>query len=142
MGKVARNPADHDALLREWDQHPDYDDYWRDEDCTLHFDKMNLPCFTVGSWYDFMVQGSIASFVGRQRHGGENSRGRQHLVLGPWLHGGYPKSNKIGELVFPESATFDVYASMTPWFDHYLKGEDKRRRAAAEGALLCDGRGR
>ncbi|MEP6668410.1 MAG: CocE/NonD family hydrolase [Chthoniobacter sp.] len=124
MGKVARVPADNDALMREWDQHPDYDNYWRDEDCTLHFDKMNLPCFTIGSWYDFMVQGSVASFVGRQQHGGEKSRGQQHIVLGPWLHGGYPKSNKIGELVFPENAMFDVYASMTKWFNHYLKGED------------------
>ena len=29
------------------------------------------PCFTIGSWYDFMNQGSIASFVGRQNHGGD-----------------------------------------------------------------------
>lgn len=123
IGKVARDPKDNDAFLREWEQHPDYDDYWRDEDCTLHFDKMNLPCFTIGSWYDFMVQGSVASFVGRQTHGGPNSRGQQHLVLGPWLHGGYPKSNKIGELVFPENAQFDVYADMTKWFKHFLKGE-------------------
>jgi predicted acyl esterase len=122
-GKVARDLADNDALLREWDQHPDYDDYWRDEDASLHFDKMNLPCFTIGSWYDFMCQGSVASFIGRQQHGGPNSRGQQHLLLGPWLHGGYPKSNKIGELVFPENAVFDVYAHMTKWFNHYLKGE-------------------
>jgi len=124
IGNVARIPADNDGLLKEWDRHPDYDNYWRDEDCTLHFDKMNLPCFTIGSWYDFMVQGSIASFIGRQDHGGPNSRGQQHLVLGPWLHGGYPKSNKIGELVFPENAMFDVYGHMTKWFNHYLKGED------------------
>lgn len=123
IGKVARDPKDNEAFLREWEQHPDYDDYWRDEDCTLHFDKMNLPCFTIGSWYDFMVQGSVASFIGRQQHGGPNSRGQQHLVLGPWLHGGYPKSNKIGELVFPENAQFDVYADMTKWFNHFLKGE-------------------
>jgi len=123
-GAVARDLADNDAMLREWDQHPDYDDYWRDEDASLHFDKMNLPCFTIGSWFDFMCQGSVASFIGRQQHGGENSRGHQQLILGPWLHGGYPKSNKIGELVFPENAFFDVYEHMTRWFNHFLKGED------------------
>jgi uncharacterized protein len=122
-GTVAREIADNDALLREWDQHPDFDDYWRDEDASRHFDKMNLPCFTIGSWYDFMVQGSVASFIGRQQHGGPNSRGQQHLLIGPWLHGGYPKSNKIAEMVFPENAFFDVYAHMTKWFNHYLKGE-------------------
>jgi predicted acyl esterase len=123
MGSVARDLADNDALLREWDQHPDFDDYWRDEDCRSHFDQMNVPCFTIGSWYDFMIQGSIASYRGRQQQGGEKSRGQQHLLLGPWLHGGYPKSNKIGELVFPENAMFDVYNHMTKWFNHYLKGE-------------------
>ncbi len=123
-GAVARDIKDNDDLLKEWDAHPDYDDYWRDEDASLHFDKMNLPCFTIGSWFDFMVQGSVASFIGRNEKGGGNSRGKQQLILGPWLHGGYPKSNKIGDLVFPENAQFDVYAHMTKWFNHFLKGED------------------
>jgi len=123
FSKDARDPADNTALLAEWDAHPDYDDYWRDEDCTLHFDKMNVPCFTIGSWFDFMCQGSVWSFQGRQQKGGPNSRGAQQLILGPWLHGGYPKSNRIGQLLFPENAQFDVYAHMTRWFNHYLKGE-------------------
>ncbi|MDB6116441.1 MAG: cocE 3 [Verrucomicrobiaceae bacterium] len=123
-GSVARDINDNTAMLKEWDQHPNYDDYWRDEDASLHFDKMNLPCFTIGSWFDFMCQGSVASFIGRQQHGGDNSRGKQQLIIGPWLHGGYPKSNKIGDLVFPENAQFDVYPHMTTWFNHYLKGEE------------------
>ena len=122
-GTVARELADNTAMLKEWDQHPDYDDYWRDEDASLHFDKMNLPCFTIGSWFDFMCQGSVASFIGRQQHGGPESRGHQQLIIGPWLHGGYPKSNKIGDLVFPENAVFDVYPHMIKWFNHFLKGE-------------------
>lgn len=123
MGKVARDPADSMALLEEWFRHPHYDDYWRDEDCSLHFAKMNVPCFTIGSWYDFMCQGSVMSFVGRQHQAGPKSRGQQQLIIGPWLHGGYPKSNRIGELVYPTNAFFDVYAHMTRWFNHYLKGE-------------------
>lgn len=122
--KLARVPSDNDDLLREWDAHPDYDDYWKDEDASLHFDKMNYPCFTIGSWFDFMCQGSVASFIGRNTKGGPNSRGQQQLIIGPWLHGGYPKSNKIGELVFPENAMFDVYPHMVKWFNHYLKGEN------------------
>ena len=123
FNKDCRNPSDNDDLLAEWDAHPNYDNYWRDEDASLHFDKMNVPCFTIGSWYDFMCQGSVWSFQGRQQKGGPNSRGAQQLILGPWLHGGYPKSNKIGQLVFPENAQFDVYAHMTKWFNHFLKGE-------------------
>ena len=124
MGKVARESADNVALVEEWFRHPHYDDYWRDEDCSPHFAKMNVPCFTIGSWYDFMCQGSVMSFLGRQHQAGPQSRGQQQLIIGPWLHGGYPKSNKIGELVYPTNAFFDVYAHMTKWFNHHLKGEN------------------
>ena len=122
MGKVARVPEHNDALLQEWFAHPHYDSYWQAEDCSLHFPQMNVPCFTIGSWYDFMCQGSVMSFLGRQHQAGPNSRGQQQLIIGPWLHGGYPKSNKIGELTYPTNAFFDVSAHMTTWFNHHLKG--------------------
>ena len=55
LANNCRNPDDNRKLMEEWFRHPNYDDYWRDEDCSLHFDKMNVPCFTIGSWYDFML---------------------------------------------------------------------------------------
>lgn len=124
FGANCRNPADNEALLTEWDAHPSYDDYWRAEDCTLHFAKMNVPCFTIGSWFDFMVQGSVKSFIGRQHQGGENSRGKQWLLLGPWLHGRLNKGSKVGDLVYPDSATWPEVDHMVRWFDHWLKGVD------------------
>ena len=124
MRDVCREPGDNLKLLQEWDRHPDYDAYWRDEDCSLHFAKMNVPCFTIGSWYDFMVQGSVMSFMGRQHHGGDASRGRQQLLLGPWLHGRLNKTSKVAQLTFPENATWPELEHMTRWFDHWLKGAD------------------
>lgn len=124
MSGICRNPQDNMDLLEEWFAHPTYDDYWKDEDCTLHFDKMNVPCLTIGSWYDFMNQGSIASFIGRQHHGGKNSLGNQKLLIGPWLHGRTNKGNKVGELTYPENAALDVYGHMIKWFDYHLKGKD------------------
>ena len=126
MADVCRDPADNDRMLAEWFQHPTYDAYWADENCALHFDKMNVPCFTVGSWYDFMCQGSVASFIGRQHHGGMNSRGRQQLLIGPWLHGRFNKQNKVGDLEYPENANFDMLGHMVRWFDHHLRGVDNQ----------------
>lgn len=123
MEAICRDPADNRKLMAEWFQHPDYDDYWKDEDCSLHFDQMNVPCFTIGSWFDFMNQGSIASFQGRQHHGGAKSRGTQQLLIGPWLHGRLNKGSKVGELTFPENARWPEYEHMVRWFDHYLKGK-------------------
>jgi putative CocE/NonD family hydrolase len=121
----ASNPQDALNLIHEMFRHPVYDGFWQLEDTTRHFDKMDVPCFTVGSWYDFMNVGSIESFVGRQHHGGPRSRGKQWLLIGPWLHGSsYKRSPEVGELVYPVNSTFPVYEHMIRWFDHYLKGVD------------------
>jgi putative CocE/NonD family hydrolase len=85
---------------------------------------MNVPCFTIGSWYDFMSVGSIDSFVGRQHKGGPSSRGRQQLLLGPWLHGRDKNTNKANEMTYPENAKFPVEEHLIRWCDHYLKGID------------------
>ena len=124
LAQVCREPADNERLLEEWFRHPHYDDYWRDEDCSPHFDKMNVPCFTIGSWYDFMNQGSIASFQGRQDRGGPNSRGQQQLIIGPWLHGRLNKGRQVGQLTYPENAAWPEETHMVRWFDHWLKGVD------------------
>jgi predicted acyl esterase len=113
-----RDPEDNAALLREWDEHLDYDDYWAAENTRPHFAKMNVPCFTIGSWYDFMVQGSILSFQGRKSHA------HQQLLLGPWLHGRLNKGSKVGDLIYPENATWPELDHMVRWFDHWLKGVD------------------
>jgi len=124
MRAVCRDPVDNDLLLVEWARHPTFDDYWAQEDCSQHFDKMNVPCFTVGSWYDYMCQGSVESYMGRQHRGGPNSRGKQQLLIGPWLHGRFNKRSKVGELEYPENANFDMLRHMVRWFDHHLKGAD------------------
>ena len=69
---------------------------------------MNVPCFTIGSWYDFMNQGSIASLQGRQHDGGPESRGQQQLLIGPWLHGKNNKRNRVGDLTYPDNAQVAV----------------------------------
>ncbi len=122
MDAVCRVPAHNRALLKEWFAHPTYDDYWAAEDCTKHIDKMDVPCFTVGSWYDFMCVGSVDSYVARQHKGGPNSRGKQQLLIGPWLHGRFKNTNKTADMEYPENAKFDTEAHMIRWFDHHLKG--------------------
>lgn len=131
MDAVCREPSDNRRLLAEWFQHSTYDEYWAAEDCSRHFDRMNVPCFTVGSWYDFMCVGSIESFIGRQHRGGPSSRGRQQLLIGPWLHGRFNKQNRVGDLVYPENAGFDMLSHMAGWFNHHLKGADNGTDAAA-----------
>jgi predicted acyl esterase len=121
----ARDPQHARNLLQEMFRHPVYDEFWQLEDTTRHYDKMNLPCFILGSWYDYMNVGSVESFIGRQHHGGPKSRGKQQLLIGPWLHGSsHRPTTEVGDLVYPANAHFPVRDHMVRWFDHYLKGID------------------
>ncbi|MEI8379496.1 MAG: CocE/NonD family hydrolase [Planctomycetota bacterium] len=122
LDKVARVPEHNRELLAEWFRHPTYDSYWAEEDCTRFYDKMNVPCFTVGSWYDFMCVGSVDSYIGRQHRGGPGSLGTQQLLIGAWLHGRFKETNKSNEMEYPENAKFAMDAHMLRWFDFHLKG--------------------
>lgn len=121
MARNCRDKSHNDLMLKEWFEHPHYDAYWAAEDCTRHFDKMNVPCFTLGSWYDFMNVGSVQSYIGRQHKGGPNSRGKQQLLIGPWLHGG-AKGNVTAEMRYPKNAAIDLKKLQLRWFDYHLKG--------------------
>ena len=124
MERFCRDPEDNRRLVEEWTQHPTYDDYWAAEDATLHFNKMNVPCFTVASWLDDPKgDSSIRSFIGRQHQGGNNSRGKQQMVIGPWPHGG-AKNNAVGDLTYPKNATYSIDDQMLRWFGHYLQGKE------------------
>jgi uncharacterized protein len=125
MDAVCRVGAHNRALLEEWLQHPTYDDYWKAEDCSLHFDKMNVPCVSIGSWFDFMNVGSIDSYIGRKGRGDVLSRPNQSLVIGPWLHGRFKETNVTNEMTFPENAKFPMTRHMLAWFDHHLKGQPR-----------------
>ena len=118
-----RDPAEGLAYLAEQLKHPVYDEYWEQEDCTRHFDKMDVPAFALASWFDFMSVGSIETYMGRQHRAGKGARGKQQLLIGPWLHGGV-KGPKIGDLQFPPNAAFGVDDHMIRWFDFYLKGRN------------------
>jgi len=131
MEAVCRNPEDARELMRQWYEHPNYDAYWAQEDCTLHFDQMNVPCLTIGSWYDFMCVGSVNSFIGRQHKAGPRSRGKQKLVIGPWLHGGINKPNKFRDVNYPANAKLDLSAHMLSYFDFHLKGLQSKTNDAA-----------
>ena len=123
MEQFCRNPQDNRLLVEEWTRHPTYDAYWEAEDAGRHFDKMNVPCFTVASWFDDPKgDSSIRSFIGRQHHGGKQSCGNQKLLIGPWPHGG-SKGNTVGDLKFPGNASATVENLMLRWFGHYLQGK-------------------
>ena len=131
MDAVCRVASHNSDLLEEWFRHPTYDSYWKQEDSSRYFHKMNVPCMTIGSWYDFMCQGSIASYIGRSNKGARKARRNQYLVVGPWLHGRLNKGSNVAEMQYPDHASLDIMRHMIEWFDYFLKGRGSEPDSSA-----------
>ncbi|MFN8557662.1 MAG: CocE/NonD family hydrolase [Dehalococcoidia bacterium] len=101
--------------------HPTNDDFWHAMDVARRFSQFDLPCFSVGGWYDLMLQGNIDIFTGlHARSRTPEARRAQRLLIGPWTHGQFVP--QAGELDFGPAAAIDLVELQTRWFDHWLKG--------------------
>lgn len=111
------------GIIGQWDAHPDpADPYW--EPVSLTDEKVatiQTSGLHVSGWFDVALQGSIDYFSRIQTGGGVLAQGRQHLLVGPWTHGG---SN--GELSFPLSTIEEspLPSLETAWRDGCLGKND------------------
>ena len=103
-------------------ERPDYNEFWEDFNALTHADKVNVPAVHQGGWYDIFLQGTLDGFVARQEKGAEGARGKQKLLIGPWLHM-YPSVTKLGEFDVPKNGLAPpIDLSPLSWFNHHLKG--------------------
>ena len=111
--------------LKFWDQmmqHPNYDQFWKDRNIFPNLKNIHAAVMTVGGWYDnedlFGALGTYQS-IERQNPGIFNV-----LVMGPWFHGGWARSDGdwLGTAYFG-SKTGVYYREHfeLPFFNHFLK---------------------
>jgi putative CocE/NonD family hydrolase len=87
-------------------------------------DRVQVPTFNIGGWYDIFLSDTIANFLAMRRLGRPS-----RLLIGPWSHTNY--RSPVGELDFgfASQASFinlqmDIGRMQLRWFDHWLKGVD------------------
>ena len=103
---------------------PYYSDYWRALAVDERYEDFDVPVYHLGGWYDRHIHGTVRHFDRIGQIGGPRARGRQKLIVGPWIHGWPPTADdRVGDLSFPGS-TLDHLALRLRWFDHHLKGHD------------------
>jgi len=108
----------------DWLAHPLYDEYWQKLSITPTYDKISVPVFHIGGWYDIFLEGTLENFAGMTARGAtEKARAGQRLIIGPWFHGS-TGSRKSGQVDFGAEAELDSDGLQLRWFDHWLKGED------------------
>jgi putative CocE/NonD family hydrolase len=87
-------------------------------------DRVQVPTFNVGGWYDIFLADTLANFSAMRRLGRPTK-----LLIGPWAHTAY--AMPVGELNFGFGAQLsfvnlesDFGRLQLRWFDHWLKGID------------------
>lgn len=106
----------------EWLAHPDFDEYWKDQDWSARVNEITVPVMEVGGWYDLKVHEQVADFVRIRTHAGsEEAREQSRLIIGPWDHlsitGQYP------DRYFGMLSAVDLAEPHIAFFDQHLKGE-------------------
>ena len=110
-----------------WDEmmaHPNYDQFWKDRNILPKLKNIKCATMTVGGWYDNEdLFGALRTYqhIERQNPGIFNV-----LVVGPWDHGGWSRSDGdwLGTAYFTQK-TGDHYRRNLeiPFFNYHLKGK-------------------
>jgi putative CocE/NonD family hydrolase len=108
----------------EWLRHPSRDEYWERINILAHHDRVAVPAFNVGGWYDLFLAGPPRNFAGLcERAANATARAGQKLLIGPWAHNN-PSISITGERNFGPKATVVLEDLQFRWFDHWLKDID------------------
>jgi predicted acyl esterase len=111
-----------EQFLDEFREHRLKDAWWDPVEVLEHAGSVHTAGLHVGGWYDIFGQGTIDAYTTFQTAGASGAVGRQHLVMGPWTHGGLFTNNN-GALTYPLNAVSDPLDMLLPWYDATLRGD-------------------
>jgi uncharacterized protein len=103
-------------LFNEVIAHPSYDAFWRAISTREHLDKVKVPVFSVGGWYDNFVQSDLEAFAALHKRSGLS-----RVLIGPWAHN---MSMPFEGIEFGPEASAPVRKMQLDWFDQWLMGKD------------------
>jgi uncharacterized protein len=110
-------------FYRDWLAHPTDDEFWRPVSIDRIHDRVQVPAFIIGGWYDLLLKGTLQNYrLMRSDAGTERARSGTRLLIGPWAHGttygAYP------DHAFPEfdgADRIDVAALQVAFFRQLLR---------------------
>lgn len=107
-------------------EHGTYDDFWKSRNSLPHFNNIKPAVLVVGGWFDAEnLFGALETYQSIEE---KNPVNNNFLVMGPWSHGGWVRTDggSLGDVGFG-SITRDYYIQNIelPFFNYYLKGKGK-----------------
>lgn len=111
----------HDSTIN----HPNYDYFWQKRNTLPHFKNIKPAVLVVGGWFDGEdLYGALQTY---QSIEDKNKINNNHLVMGPWVHGGWTRTDgsKLGDMDFGfNTSQYYINNIELPFFNHFLKGEE------------------
>ncbi len=108
----------------DFTQHGTYDKFWKSRNTLNHFEKVAPAVMTVGGWYDGEdLYGALNTYKTIEK---KNPNADNILVVGPWPHGGWARSDgsSFGNMAF-DSNTSEYYQNNLElkFFQKYLENK-------------------
>jgi putative CocE/NonD family hydrolase len=112
------------AFWTEMIQHGTYDEFWQARDLRRHLKSIKPAVMTVGGWFDAEdLFGTLKTYETIEK---SSPGARNMLVMGPWYHGGWARSDGdlLGHVRFG-AKTSEFYREQIefPFFEYWLKGK-------------------
>ncbi len=114
-----------------WNQfieHPNYNKFWQNRNIIPHLKDIKPAVLTVGGLFDAEdLYGPPKIYAAIEKN--SPNKTNNHLVLGPWFHGGWARSygTELGNVYFgnnPPPSKFYQDSIEFPFFMHHLKGAE------------------
>jgi putative CocE/NonD family hydrolase len=103
-------------MYREAMDHPAFDSFWRAISTKEQIQKVRIPVFSVGGWYDNYAQSDLEAYAALHKTSGLN-----RILVGPWPHN---MSYKFAGVDFGPEASVPMRSLQLEWFDQWLMGKD------------------
>ncbi len=131
LASLAKSMLVPTKLWQDQMQHDTYDAYWQARDLEHHMKNVKCAVLVVGGWFDAEdLVGPFKTFNAVRKFNPETPA---TLVEGPWVHGGWARSDgsHLGDVTFG-AKTSEYFRSQVqfPFFEHYLKGKGAAQPAA------------
>jgi putative CocE/NonD family hydrolase len=96
--------------------HPADDAFWKSISTREHLDKIRVPVFSVGGWFDNFVESDLDAYEALRKNSGVH-----RILIGPWPHN---MMIKFPGVDFGPESFVPIRGLQLQWFDQFLKNQD------------------
>lgn len=112
------------AFWNQVTQHPDYDAWWQDRNLGNHLSDVKCAVMTVGGLFD--AENCYGAYNVYRSIEQKNPGITNILVEGPWVHGGWSRTDgdRLGDISFGAKTSLYYQQNLElVFFNYYLKGK-------------------